>query len=255
MGSMNITRWVGYLLLNVFVSAAVAVAVLMYWERYQKPYANIGLTPVESANVEYSVIREDQIDHEISNETSQDSTTYRVRAGDTIGRIALQFDLTVEELMQENNIVDPNRLAIDQILIVPVTKSLEPTERPMATESAIETVAVFDSDSLPVSESTHSLEIRSVNSVGNLETESLVVVNWGTTVSLLGWSIVSSAGDTYVFPELSLHESGQVTVNTSIGNNTVTDLYWGKSEAQWESGIKISLVDPSGNIHANYEIQ
>ena len=252
---MNITRWVSYLLLNVFVSAAVAVAVLMYWDKYQRPYVSIDPNRVETANIEYSTIQDNQIDHEISNAKLQDSTTYRVRAGDTIGGIALQFNLTVEELMQENSMSDPNRLAIDDMLVIPVAKSLEPTARPMATESAMDTDVVLDLDTLPASESTHSLEIRSVNSIGNLEAESLVVANWGTTVSLLGWSIVSSTGDTYDFPELRLHESGQVTVHTSVGNNTVTDLYWGKSESQWESGVNMTLVDPSGHIHANYEVR
>ena len=136
---MNITRWVSYLLLNVFVSAAVAVAVLMYWDKYQRPYVSIDPNRVEPANIEYSTIQDNQIDHEISNAKLQDSTTYRVRAGDTIGGIALQFNLTVEELMQENSMSDPNRLAIDDMLVIPVAKSLEPTASPMAPESAMDT--------------------------------------------------------------------------------------------------------------------
>ncbi len=50
---MNITRWASYLILNVFVSASVAVAVLMYWDKYQRPYANIGTNLLETANVDY----------------------------------------------------------------------------------------------------------------------------------------------------------------------------------------------------------
>ncbi len=252
---MNITRWVSYLILNVLVSASVAVAVLMYWDKYQRPYAKIGTNPVETANVDYGESQEYKSDEVISNESSHDSTTYRVSAGDTIGRIALQFDLTVEELMKANNISDPNRLSIDQQLVIPVAKSLEPTLRPMATSSATVTGKISDPDILPVTESSHSLEIRSVNAIGNLESEKLVVVNWGATVSLLGWSIVSSEGETYDFPELRLYENGQVTVHTSVGNNTVTDLYWGKSESAWGPGVTMNLVDSNGSTHANYEIQ
>ena len=252
---MNIARWTSYLILNVFVSASVAVAVLMYWDKYQRPYANIGTNPVEIANIDYGESQEYNSNQVISNESSHDSTTYRVSAGDTIGRIALQFNLTVEELMKANNISDPNRLSIDQQLVIPVTKSMEPTLRPMATASATDTVTISDKDTLPVTEYSHKLEIRSVNSIGNLEFERLVVVNWGETVSLLGWSIVSSAGETYDFPELRLYENGQVTVHTSVGNNTVTDLYWGKSESAWEPGVTMNLVDSNGSTHANYEIQ
>ena len=252
---MNITRWASYLILNVIVSASVAVAVLMYWDKNQIPYAKIGINPVETTNVDDGESQEYKSDQVVSNESSRDSTTYNVSAGDTIGRIALQFDLTVEELMKANNISDPNRLSIDQQLVVPVAKSLEPTLRPMATASATDTMTISDPDILPVTESSHSLEIRSVNAIGNLEAERLVVVNWGATVSLLGWSIVSSEGETYDFPELRLYENGQVTVHTSVGNNTVTDLYWGKSESAWEPGVTMNLVDSNGSTHANYEIQ
>ena len=252
---MNITRWASYLILNVIVSATVAVAVLMYWDKYQRPYAKIGANPGETANVDYGESQEYKSDEVISNESLHDPTIYRVSAGDTIGRIALQFDLTVEELMKANNISDPNRLSIDQQLVIPVAKSLEPTLRPMATASATDTMTISDPDILPVTESSHSLEIRSVNAIGNLESERLVVVNWGATVSLLGWSIVSSEGETYDFPELRLYENGQVTVHTSVGNNTVTDLYWGKSESAWEPGVTMNLVDSNGSTHANYEIQ
>ena len=51
---------------------------------------------------------------------------------------------SVEELMQENSMSDPNRLAIDDMLVIPVAKSLEPTARPMATESAMDTDIVLD---------------------------------------------------------------------------------------------------------------
>ena len=49
---MNITRWASYLILNVIVSASVAVAVLMYWDKNQIPYPKIGINPVETTNVD-----------------------------------------------------------------------------------------------------------------------------------------------------------------------------------------------------------
>ena len=252
---MNISRWGGYLILNMFVSASVTVAVLMYWDKYQRPNSNLSPNSVEIASVESGKSEKYQSDQVISRIGQNDSTTYRVRAGDTASRIALQFSLTVEELMDANDVGDPNKLAIDQLLFIPVTKSLEPTKRTMATESMTATVAVLVPDTSAVSESSRMLEIRSVNSDSDLESEKLVIENWGGTVSLLGWSIVSSTGDIYDFPALRLHESGQVTLHTGVGNNTVIDLYWGKSESVWSSGVTINLVDPNGNSHTSYEIR
>ena len=249
------SRWGGYLILNVFVSATVTVAVLMYWDKYQRLKSNSIPNSVVVANVDSGDSEQHPSDKTIDNVGQNDSTTYRVRAGDTVGRIALQFNLTVEELMEANEIGNPNKLAIDQLLFIPGKQSLEPTQRLMATDSMTSNVAVLEPDPSVVSELSHMLEIRSVISAGDLESEKLMIANWGRTVSLLGWSIVSSSGDTYDFPALRLHESGQVTLHTVVGNNTVTDLYWGKLQSVWNSGITISLIDPSGNSHTSYVIR
>jgi len=249
------SRWGGYLILNMFVSTTVTVAVLMYWDKYQRPKSNSIPDSVVVAKVDSSYDEQHQSDKTINNVGQSYSRTYRVSAGDTVGRIALEFNLTVEELMEANDIGNPNKLAIDQLLFIPVTQSIEPTNRLIATDSMTSNVAVLPPDSSIVSESSHMLEIRSVSSYGDLESEKLVIFNWGGTVSLLGWSIVSSAGDTYDFPALRLHESGQVTLHTVVGNNTVTDLYWGRLQSAWNSGVTISLIDPSGNSHTSYVIR
>ena len=249
------SRWGNYLILNVFVSATVTIAVLMYWDKHQGSNSNLIPDPVMISNIDSGNSEQHKSGQVISNIRQNDSIKYRVRAGDTAGRIALQFNLTVEELMEANDIVDPNKLAIDQFLFIPVTESLEPTKRPMAIDYMTATVEILEPDTSVVSESRHMLEIRSVSSAGDLESEKLVIANWGGTVSLLGWAIVSSTGDTYDFPALRLHESGQVTLHTVVGNNSVTDLYWGRSQSAWSSGITIRLMDSSGNSHTSYEIR
>jgi LysM repeat protein len=47
------------------------------------------------------------------------SITVTVQRGDTLGAIAKKFDVTVAELMDENNISDPRRVRAGQVLIVP----------------------------------------------------------------------------------------------------------------------------------------
>jgi formylglycine-generating enzyme required for sulfatase activity len=63
---------------------------------------------------------------------------YVVQAGDTLGAIAKEFGVTVEALQEINAISDPNRLQIDQELIIPQTQveatvtstSISPTMAP-----------------------------------------------------------------------------------------------------------------------------
>ncbi|MGB0384426.1 MAG: LysM peptidoglycan-binding domain-containing protein [Ardenticatenaceae bacterium] len=62
-------------------------------------------------------------------------TTYRVQAGDTLSQIALNFDVSVSELMIANNITDPRRLLINAVLLIPGRDGS--TEIPTPTESEL----------------------------------------------------------------------------------------------------------------------
>ncbi len=45
---------------------------------------------------------------------------YLVQRGDTLGRIALQYDTTIEDLIARNTIADPDNLQVGQALLVPI---------------------------------------------------------------------------------------------------------------------------------------
>jgi len=49
----------------------------------------------------------------------QDSVQYIVQAGDTLGNIAMQYDISVETLMEANQISDPNVLDVGVVLNIP----------------------------------------------------------------------------------------------------------------------------------------
>lgn len=53
------------------------------------------------------------------------AVTYTVRTGDTVSKIARQFAVTPEELMEANGMEDPNRLAIGDSLIIPKSGTAE----------------------------------------------------------------------------------------------------------------------------------
>ncbi len=59
---------------------------------------------------------------------------YTVQSGDSLGGIAALFNSTIEEITKENNITDPNSLAVGQILIVPANiVTATPTFPPTST--------------------------------------------------------------------------------------------------------------------------
>ena len=96
------------------------------------------------------------------------------------------------------------------------------------------------------------LAIRSITNAGNLATERLTVVNLGGPVDLAGWTLHDAQGNVYAFPALNLFQGGAVNVHTAVGQDTVTDLYWGQGGAMWQSGEAATLVDPKGEAHTTF---
>lgn len=54
---------------------------------------------------------------------------YQVRPGDTLNSIARRYGLSAAELMQANNLRNPNLIKIDQRLIVPMTTAAQPVRQ------------------------------------------------------------------------------------------------------------------------------
>jgi hypothetical protein len=73
-------------------------------------------------------------------------------------------------------------------------------------------------------------------------------------VDLAGWTLRDESGNLYTFPALTLFEGGAVTLHTSAGEDTVTDLYWGQPAAVWASGKNALLSNPGGNLHARLTV-
>lgn len=51
--------------------------------------------------------------------SAQENTTYTVERGDTLTRIASEFEVEIEAILIANNIIDANRLRVGQELIIP----------------------------------------------------------------------------------------------------------------------------------------
>jgi LysM repeat protein len=60
--------------------------------------------------------------------------TYTVRVGDTLSGIADMFGVSVDDIVRNNNITDPNTLAEGQVLVIP-GRAASPTPTPQGTAS------------------------------------------------------------------------------------------------------------------------
>ncbi len=186
-------------------------------------------------------------------------TVYVVQSGDTLGSIAAQFDVSVEDLMAANGLTDPNVLDVGQTLQVPIggvvqpppTEAPPPTDTPAPAEGGGETPT---EGAPPEASGPAQLAIRGVLNAGDAAQERVTVVNVGGDVSLAGWTLHDAQGNVFFFPALSLFEGGAVTVHTTTGTNTVTDLYWNQTVAIWEPGETATLVDPTGAEHTTFVV-
>ena len=61
--------------------------------------------------------------------------TYTIEPGDTLSAVAEQFDVSVEALMEANEIEDPTRLEVGQVLVIPGTASSGPFPTPVSPEA------------------------------------------------------------------------------------------------------------------------
>ena len=57
--------------------------------------------------------------------------TYVVEEGDSLASIADQFEVTIDQLIAANNLVDPNNIGVGSQLIIPDPDSELPTETPL----------------------------------------------------------------------------------------------------------------------------
>ena len=76
---------------------------------------------------------------------AQETTTYTVKSGDTLSRIAEKYNTTVEKLAEKNKIKDIHLIYVDQVLVIdgeaPATSttSAATAEAPVAAPAATET--------------------------------------------------------------------------------------------------------------------
>lgn len=224
-------RLLFYLLLNVFVSACTTFAVLLAWDRTH---------PVSGGLIQFSFERRTEqspqatqagvapavVELEARPTATRVYVAYQVKEGDDIDSVAQAFGISPEELMAENG-YQTKQLAPGEVLRVP-----QGGPDPQAA----------------------TVKIESVIGAGDLEVERVLLKKDGEgEVYMAGWKLEDDQGNLFTFPDLTLL-GGAVNVYTRSGNNTVVDLYWGQSQAVWQSGKTVTLRDALGVARDTYPI-
>lgn len=230
-------------IINAVLALVISLTVVLVFERYRnsavEPVSAIAQevtpagTPVEAGATP------------APGATPEPVATYVVKSGDSLGSVAFRFGVTLDSLMAANGLDNANYIVVGQALVIPSGGSAPaPTSTPRPGPT-LPPVATPGSGESPVA-------IDSVVDPGTLALEHVRLINRGSQgVALEGWILEDEDGHSYVFPNLFLWRNGTVSIHTTSGNDTATDLYWGLTEAVWDRPDEaIRLLNASGEVVA-----
>jgi LysM repeat protein len=238
---MRARNWATLIAINVIVSAAVMLTVLFIWNRIQN---STTVAPTPTSTLSISEGAESFPTPPAVSPTPSEPLLYTVQEGDTLGGIAQNFGVSIQDLIAANDLEDPNVLHVGQTLNVP-TDGLPIQTPPEPTPEMTRPPTPTPSDS-PI------IEIGQVLGSGNLATEVVIVRNRGGVANLEGWTLSAVDGDTFTFPALTLFTDVQVRVYSTAGSSTPSELYWGRTESAWTGGEMLTLRNAAGNVVDTY---
>lgn len=254
---MPARRLLAFILLNIVVSATVVLAILFWWEGRQaepvEPIAEAQLMTTAPAaaiaDTDQLIVEADSA-AEVATAEAEELPRYTVLAGDTLGKISTEFDVSIADILLMNGMDNPNFLQVGEELIIPVggipTATPPPTETPLPAVSPSPISVELPADGEAI------VEIGEVFGPGELAEEAVSIVNTGTRpIALLGWRLSDAQGHTYTFGQVTLFgEGAAIIIHTGRGQEGPGDLFWGFEEAIWEVGETITLVDTEGTGRA-----
>lgn len=181
----------------------------------------------------------------LPNNNAAGGNTYIVQAGDSLTGIAGKFGLTMEQLLNINNLDNPDFVFVGQQLILP-----------SGTASTSQTVQQPASNNQPSRTVNGTLQITRVSGTGELATEMAVVVNESDApFNLQGWTLGSEGGSIYTFGNLPIFPGGSVRIHSKVGNDTSIDLHWGQPNSVWKAGSVARLVNVQGELVHTFTVQ
>lgn len=126
------------------------------------------------------------------------------------------------------------------------------TNTPLPTGTATRTSV--PSPTLPPTAINAQVVIVGITGTSALDSESIEIRNNGSTAALQGWTLRTSAGDIYTFPNKLLFSQASVTVNTRTGTDTPIALFWNRAQPTFSSGTTVTLSDNAGEAQSVYTV-
>lgn len=277
----QVKRFFYFVLLNIIISATTVIVVLQLWERNHPslsaentpevivvtPTQSVilplmannsgadGITPLDSGVIVTGTIQ--------ATPTVQ-MLSYQVKQGDILGALAVQFNVSIADIMTVNGLTDPDSLYEGQIILIPTAPL------PQATSTSIPPTIVASATPQPSATRTHGpaptatstpliqepqVVIEAVIGAGVLDTERVELLRTGDgELSLAGWRLEDGLGNIYTFPDLTFYTGGAINLNTRSGQDTVVDLFWGLTSPIWRSGVTVSLYDSQNELRSSYTV-
>jgi LysM repeat protein len=252
------------LLIIIIVLAAVVLTIMLVWGGAPEPEPP---TPMPATGTSLPISTTAAIAFPTVPSTQPPTPAplvYTVKDGDTLSSIALTYGVSMQDIIAANSLTNPDMLTIGQDLIIPghfITPAAPPPTNEAATEATppqssptAEPAPASPAPTLPTLTPSGPpvVEVWQVLGSGRLAAELVVVRNRGGLASLEKWTLSDAEGNSFVFPPLTLFTDGQVCVHSAVGQNTPTDLYWGRTAPAWHSGELITLNDAEGHMVDTY---
>lgn len=259
---MKARRWVFFIGLNIVISVLTTLAVLTFKGALERAVV-VTATPAATAITHIpTAIPAGQgtvpTASLAADSTASTAPEYIVQPGDTLGGIAMVLDVSLQDLLQANDLTEESIIRPGDVLVIPVEEAPAPAPVEPGSPPPTETPAPptpFPTET-PTPPGPVQVRVQELLAPGELEREGAVIINRGRTVNLEGWTLGAVAGGrVYVFPRLTLAEGVPVTVYTVAGDDSPYALHWGLDEAQWgESDMIIELRDAEGDLIATYAV-
>jgi LysM repeat protein len=277
----QVKRFFYFAVLNIIISAVTVIVVLQVWQQ-NHPSTTADNTPMviivtPTQSVVIPLLRNNSGAEEVSpvemgttiTQTNQLTPTpkmlsYQVKEGDTLGALAVEFNISITDIMMANDLSDPDSITVGQILFIPTAPL------PKATSTTLSTTIVASPTQTSSATATHEavasatpteagqepqVIIETVIGAGVLDSERVQLLRTGVgELSLAGWRLEDGTGNVYLFPDLTLYTGGTINLNTRSGQDTVMDLYWGLAAPIWQSGKVAMLYDADNVLRASYSI-
>ncbi len=169
------------------------------------------------------------------NLANRQQVIHEVQSGETLAVIAGKYGATLDEVIKLNQLTNPDVVYVGQQLAIPLPVG-----------AAIPTPEAANGNGAPVT-AAGGLQIRMVDSPGNLLSEALQIVNDGAQpLNLLGWRLERVDGPAYTFGDVPLFTGGSVWLHSVDGIDSSIALYWQQQQPVWSSGAVAHLVNPQG---------